>query len=338
MKKVTIKDVAKKADVSPSTVSRVISDNPNISQATKDRVRAIMNKLNYHPNAIARSLVTKQTNTIGLVMSRPTDRAFANPFFSEIIQGISEFAKEKHYNLMISASKDYKFEYEETLKLFKDGRVDGLILMSARVNDKLIDSLRNLNCPFVLIGRCPQFSDIPRVDNDNIKAAFEMTEFLIQKGAENIALLTGPAEYVVSRDRIAGYKKALKKYGISFRKDLIKNTDFSYDSGYETTEEFLKFIPELDYIFALDDLLAVSALNKIVDTGYKIPEDIGVVGFNDQSIARYVNPSLTTVRIPIQQMGHKAAKMLLRIINESNYRGEELIIPTEIISRQTHRN
>ncbi|HKL75670.1 MAG TPA: LacI family DNA-binding transcriptional regulator [Halanaerobiales bacterium] len=339
MKKITIKDVANKANVSPSTVSRVISDNPNISQDTKDKVRKIMKDLNYHPNAIARSLVNQKTNTLGLVMSRPTEMAFANPFFSEVIQGIAQSTKERHYHLMISAAENYKTEYEETIKLYKDGRVDGLILMASRVNDKLISSLKDINCPFVLIGRCPEFTDIPRVDNANIEAAYKMTDFLVKKGSNKIALISGPSDYIVSRDRIKGYKNALEDNGLSFSDELIEYAEFDYDSGYKATEKLLKNdLSKVDHIFALDDLLAVSAINCLIDNGYSIPEDIGVVGFNDQPIAKYINPKLTTVKVPIQEMGKKAAEMLIKIINDKSYHGEEIIIPTQIISRQTHRD
>lgn len=338
MKKTTIKDVAKKADVSPSTVSRVISDNPNISDLTKEKVKKIMNEMNYHPNEIARSLVTQKTHTLGLVMARQTEMAFANPFFSEIIQGISRSAQKKHYHLMISAAQNYKYEYEETIKLYKDGRVEGLILMASRVNDKLISSLKDINCPFVLIGRCPEYNDIPRVDNNNIKAAYKMTEFLIKNGSKNIALLSGPAEYIVSRDRLKGYKKALNDYGIKYSTNLIKYTQFDYDSALKTSAKLInENIKNIDHIFALDDLLAVAAMNSLIKEGYKIPADIGVVGFNNQPISRYINPKLTTIKIPIQEMGIKATKMLIKIINDSSYEGEEIIIPTKIISRQTHR-
>lgn len=338
-KKITIKDVAKKADVSPSTVSRVISDNPNISEQTKDKVKKIMDELNYHPNAIARSLVKQETNTLGLVMSRPTEMAFANPFFSEIIQGIAQSTKEQHYHLMISSSDDYKSEYEETIKLYKDGRVDGLIIMASRVNDKLISTLKDMNCPFVLIGRSPESTNIPRVDNANIEAAYKMTNFLINNGSQKIALLSGPAGYVVSRDRIQGYKNALKDNKITFKENLIKYTEFDYEAGYQVVEKISEeTIAKLDHIFALDDLLAVSVVNALLDRGYKIPEDIGVVGFNDQPIAKYINPKLTTVKVPIKEMGKKAAEMLIRIINVDSYHGEEIIVPTNIISRQTHGN
>ncbi|MFW5786756.1 MAG: LacI family DNA-binding transcriptional regulator [Halanaerobiales bacterium] len=338
MKKTTIKDVAQKADVSPSTVSRVISDSPNISDSTKHRVRKIMEEMNYHPNAIARSLVTQKTNTIGLVMARPTDRAFANPFFSEVIRGIADIAQSKHYNLLFSAAENYYTESEETLSLVKNGRVDGLILMASRANDKLIEYLQSYRYPFVLIGRSPHYDNLPRVDNDNIKAAYDMMNFLIKNNNKKIALIAGPDDYIVSRDRIEGYKNALKESNIKFDENLIKYTDFSYKEGYKAVKELLRSIPDLDVIFAIDDLLAIAALNSIKEHGLNIPRDVGVVGFNDQTLSSYIEPNLTTVRIPIIEMGKKAATMLIKMINNPEYNGEEKIIPTKIIARKTHKN
>jgi DNA-binding LacI/PurR family transcriptional regulator len=336
MKKTTIKDVARIADVSPSTVSRVISDNPNISQETKDKVKKIMDEQNYYPNEIARSLVKQKTNTIGLVMSRPTDRAFANPFFSEIIRGIARIAKSRHYNLLISAAEDYYSEYEETVNLVKNSRVDGLILMASRVNDELLKSLQSLNKPFVLIGRSPEYKNIPRVDNDNIRSAYKMVNFLLEKNYKKISIISGPAEYIVSQDRIQGYKDALNEYNLAYDENMVHYTDFSYDVGYQTTEKILNSRQDVEIIFALDDLLAVSSVNCIKDNNLNIPNDIGVVGFNDQPISTYIEPDLTTVKIPILEMGRKATKMLIKMIDQTDYAGEKIIIPTDLVLRETH--
>ncbi|MEJ6952617.1 LacI family DNA-binding transcriptional regulator, partial [Natronospora cellulosivora (SeqCode)] len=180
MKNVTIKDVAKKAGVSPSTVSRVLSDSNRISPKTKEKVRRVMKEIGYHQNAIARSLVTQKTNSIALVMARPTQEAFANPFFSMVIQGISKIAQKKHYSLVLSSNSDYIEEQEETLKLIRNRKVDGVILMASRNNDNLIKELLDLAFPFVLIGRSPEYDRIPIVNNDNIKAAYDMTSYLIK--------------------------------------------------------------------------------------------------------------------------------------------------------------
>lgn len=334
MKNVTIKDVARYADVSPSTVSRVISNSPRISPKTTEKVREAMKKLGYHPNAIARSLVMQKTNTIGLVLARRTDTAFANPFFSEIIQGIASVAQQAHFNLMLSAAEDYHQEQEEVLKMFRNRKVDGVILMASRVHDELITKLQQFNCPFVLIGRSLEINNIPIVNNDNIKAAYNMTEFLIRKGYKKIAALSGPEEYVVSQDRMRGYREALQDNDIDFCDELVKYCDFSFEGGYDSALELLNYA-DLDAIFAFDDMMASGALRAAQNMGFDIPGQVAVAGFNGDPVVAYFKPALTTVKIPIMKMGEEAARMLIRIVDEDGYKGEEIIIPTEIVPRDS---
>ncbi|ACL70369.1 LacI family DNA-binding transcriptional regulator [Halothermothrix orenii] len=336
MKNVTIKDVAKYADVSPSTVSRVISNSPSISPETQQRVREAMKKLGYHPNVIARSLVKQKTNTIGLVLSRPTKAAFANPFFPGIIQGIASVAQEEHFSLVLAAAKDYREEHAEALKMLRNRRVDGIILMASRVNDDLIKQLQDNRSKFILIGRSLEIKDIPLVNNDNIEAAYKAVKYLHKRGYEKVALICGPEEYVVSQDRLTGYKKALEEAGQGFDKSLVMYTNFTFEDGYDATKKLMAK-KDFDAIFAVDDLLALGALRAAQDSGLKVPDDMGIVGFNDDPMVSYVKPALTTVRIPIVEMGEKAARMLIRIITEEDYNGEEQIIPTEILPRGSTR-
>lgn len=336
MKNVTIKDVAKTAGVSPSTVSRVISDSDRISMKTKQLVRKTMKELGYHQNAIARSLVTQKTNTIGLVMARPTQEAFANPFFSGIIQGIAAVTQEKHYSLILSSTGDYQEEQEETLKLIRNRRVDGVILMASRSNDELINQLNDADFPFVLIGRSPEQKDIPIVNNDNIKDTYKAVNFLLEKNYKNIIALSGPKEYIFSQDRALGYKKALKDYGDKEPRMVFIN-DFTYEDGYEGTLEFLEYNKKysFDAIFAFDDMIALGAMRAIQDYGFKIPEDIAIIGFNDDPMISYLKPALSTVKLPINKMGEAAAKMLIKMLNNESYKGEEIILPTELVIRDT---
>lgn len=239
MKNVTIKDVAKAAGVSPSTVSRVISDSDRISAETKELVRRTMKELGYHHNAIARSLVTQKTDTIGLVMARPTQQAFANPFFSGIIQGIAGVTQEKHYSLILSSTGDYREEQEETLKLFRNRRVDGVILMSSRRNDELIDQLIKSGYPFVLIGRSPEHEGIPIVNNDNIKDTYDTVAFLLKRNYKKIIALSGPEEYIVSQDRAQGYIQALREHG-NMDPEIICVADFKFEDAYQGVLDYIK--------------------------------------------------------------------------------------------------
>lgn len=338
MKNVTIKDVAKAAGVSPSTVSRVLSDSKRISQETKDRVRKIMKELGYHQNAIARSLVTRRTDSIALVMARPTQQAFDNPFFSMIIQGISLVTQKKHYSLVLSSTADYHEEQEETMKLIRNRRVDGVILMASRNNDHLIKKLLELKFPFVLIGRSPEHEDIPRINNNNFKAAYDTSSYLIKNNYKKILALSGPEEYIVSQDRVAGYKKALEDYGYQENIKVVYTDDFTYQDGYNSTLNLIEDRKDsLDAIFAFDDMIALGAIRALQSLNLKVPEHLAIIGFNDDPIASYMKPALTTVKIPIVEMGEAAAAMLIRMLGEENYNGEGKILDTELIIRESFK-
>ncbi|MFP4660784.1 MAG: LacI family DNA-binding transcriptional regulator [Halanaerobiales bacterium] len=334
MKNITIKDVAKAAGVSPSTVSRVISDSDRISDKTKKNVRKIMKKLGYHQNAIARSLVTQQANSIGLVMARPTQEAFANPFFPGIIQGIAAIAQKNHFSLVLSSTADYLEEREETLKMIRNRKVDGVILMASRINDELINNLLEYKFPFVLIGRSPEHPNIPIVNNDNIKATYNAVKYLIENGYKRIMALSGPKEYIVSQDRSTGYEKALSEYGYKKSK-IMYTTNFTYQEGYRATMELKEIINDIDAIFAFDDMIALGALRAVQALDINVPEELAILGFNDDPMVSYLKPALSTVRIPIIEMGEQAAEMIIKMINEKEYYGEELIIPTELMIRES---
>ncbi|MFI5359057.1 MAG: LacI family DNA-binding transcriptional regulator [Halanaerobiales bacterium] len=337
MKNVTIKDVAKAAGVSPSTVSRVISDSNRISEETKELVRRTMRELGYHHNAIARSLVTQKTNTIGLVMARPTQQAFANPFFSGIIQGIAAVTQKEHYSLILSSTGDYREEQEETLKLFRNRRVDGVILMSSRRNDELIDQLIKSGYPFVLIGRSPEHEGIPIVNNDNIKDTYDTVAFLLKRNYKKIIALSGPEEYIVSQDRAQGYIQALREHG-NMDPEIICVADFKFEDAYQGVLDYIKENrKKFDAILAFDDMLALGAIRAIQEQGLRIPEDVGIIGFNDEPMLSYLKPALSTVRLPIHRMGEEAARMLIKMLNDDSYKGEEIILSTELIIRDTVR-
>ena len=337
MKNVTIKDVAKAAGVSPSTVSRVISDSNRISEETKELVRRTMRELGYHHNAIARSLVTQKTNTIGLVMARPTQQAFANPFFSGIIQGIAAVTQKEHYSLILSSTGDCREEQEETLKLFRNRRVDGVILMSSRRNDELIDQLIKSGYPFVLIGRSPEHEGIPIVNNDNIKDTYDTVAFLLKRNYKKIIALSGPEEYIVSQDRAQGYIQALREHG-NMDPEIICVADFKFEDAYQGVLDYIKENrKKFDAILAFDDMLALGAMRAIQEQGLRIPEDVGIIGFNDEPMFSYLKPALSTVRLPIHRMGEEAARMLIKMLNDDSYKGEEIILSTELIIRDTVR-
>ena len=335
----TIKDVAKLAKVSPSTVSRVIADNRRISPATKERVKKIMQELNYHPNMIARSLIKRASHSLGLVMSRSTDSAFSNPFFSEIIRGISAVAQSYHYSLMLATAENYAEEAKQCLRMISEKRVDGVLLLSPRVGDELIGDLMRNQSPFVVVGRAPEAARCYAVNNDNIQAAYSAVRHLLNLGHQRIALLNGPEDFTFCQDRLAGYRFAFREYGIELdtarARSLIRNGNFTQEDGYRLTKELLLLAPRPTALFCVDDLMAFGAYRAVKEQRMAIPRDIAIVGFNDDPLASIIEPNLTTVRIPIYEMGRAAAEIMIQLLQGKEVFPLQKILASELIIRES---
>ena len=332
---VTIIDVARKARVSPSTVSRVIADHPHISQETKDRVRAVMRELGYYPNAIARSLVNKTSNSLGLIRSRTNEQTFANPFFPDVIRGISSVANQHHLNLVLSTSSCPEQEEKECLDMLRQRQVDGVVILASHRNDQLIPCLFNEGFPFVLIGRYEGTEEINWVNNDNVLAAREAVEFLLSRGYREIACLAGDPEFIVSHDRVQGYIEVLESNGLVVDKDLIEYSDFSLDGGIEAVKRLLNKGRRFTGLFCVDDLLAVGAIQALQQEGFVVGKDIGVIGFNNTILGACIDPPLSTVHVPIYELGQAAAELLVNQIHQNESPPEHRILPARLIERSS---
>ena len=332
--KVTIKDVARRAGVSPSTVSRVIADHPRISPNTKERVRMIMAELGYYPNAIARSLVN-QTSSIGVIRSRLTQGDFTNPFFPAVIQGISSVAHKHGLHLVLSTSSSFTQEDEECLNLLRQRRVDGVILLASHRRDKLIPRLAAEGFPFVLIGRHEGPEAINWVNNDNFADAKSAVEYLLGKGHRHIACLDGDPRYVVSVDRLRGYRAALEEQGIQMDAALVEHSEFSVDGGYQATLRLLQKQLEFSAIFAVDDLIAIGAMRALQERGFAVGKDVAVVGFNNTILGAYVQPALTSVHVPIYELGQIAVQMLTAHIYGSGTFPNQQMLQAELVVRSS---
>ncbi|EOD00786.1 LacI family DNA-binding transcriptional regulator [Caldisalinibacter kiritimatiensis] len=328
---VTIRDVAKVANVSPSTVSRVIADNPKISEETKKKVYNAMKKLNYHPNAIARSLANKSTKTLGIILPNTSEDLFMNPFFIQAMRGISVYGQKKGYYIMYSYSNNEEEEVDFISKYINSKWVDGIILLTARQNDRCISYLKEVNHPFVVIGRPENTEEILWVDNDNFKAMYDVVTHLIEKGHRNIAFIGGPHSLNVTKDRFEGYKMALQARGINIDEHMISETDFSEDRGYDAMKKILEQkIP--DAVVTTDDLIAFGALKAIKEMDEK---KIAVVGFNNTLLAAYQSPTLTSVDIKTERLGYRAAQLLIDKIENKETKVNHYIVETELIERES---
>lgn len=332
---VTIIDVAEKAGVSPSTVSRVISNDSRISQKTSRKVRKIMDELGYHPNVMAKSLVTKTTNNIGIILPRPADELFQNQFFSEIIRGIVSKAASCHYDVLMTSATHEEEEIKAVERLVHGRKVDGIILLTAHKEDPSITFLREKKFPFVLVGRSEHYLDVTSVDNDNIAASQAITKHLIELGHKRIAFVSGPFELTVSKDRLDGYTKALLEAGIPFNSDYVYEGAFTPESAGQVTEKLLQLEQRPTAIIAIDDVVAFGIIRTLWNNGFNVPEDCSVVGFNNTLLAEMCLPQISSVDIGTHQMGQSTVQALVQRIKGDGFDQARIIIPHQIIWRDS---
>lgn len=334
---VTIKDVAKKAGVSPSTVSRVLSNHPRISIETSRKVKEIMDQLGYHPNIMAKSLVSKTTNSICIMLPKSAEELFSNYFFMELIRGIVTQASKLGYDILISSGANEKEEVECVSRLLNGRRVDGVILLYSRKDDPVVRFLEENGHHFVLIGRSEHFPECLSVDNDNVQASYDATKHLISLGHERIGFVSGPPDLVVSRDRLKGYMSALNDSGLEMRPEWIVEGEFLQESGYRAMSFFMNLPNRPTAIVVIDDVVAFGVLRGLHELKYKVPEDLCLVSFNNIPIAELSTPPLSSIDIGIYNLGYTASQVLIQAIqnnNDKNYQRRQ-IIPHRLIVRDS---
>ena len=333
---ITIKEVAKLAGVSPSTVSRVISDSSRISDETKKVVRKAMGELGYHPNAIARSLVNRSTNTIGIVMPQSPQSALLNPFFPQALSGITAAAHEADYCILLSTGSSEE-EQEKSIKdIIMGGRVDGVILMYSSADNGTLEIIKEMKMPAIIIGKPIDTEGILYVDNDNVDASYRVTKRLLEKGHKKVAFMSGSFRYVVSLDRLDGYRNALMHSGLELDRNYITEGEFLKDSGYENMKKLLELKEIPTALVVTDDVMAFGAIDAIKHAGLRIPEDIEIVSFNNVPIAEFCNPSLTSVDIDAYSLGYESSKLIIEKI-KGKAEKDKVIVPTHIVYRDSSR-
>ena len=306
---VTIKDVAKAAGVSPSTVTRVIHNKSTISDETKKRVRKAMKELNYHPNLNARSLVSSYTQVIGLVLPDDSDVFYQNPFFPSVLRGIAQVASENHYAIQIATGKDEKERLNAISQMVYGKRVDGLIFLYAQENDPLVKLVTEEQFPFLILGKSLS-PFIPLVDNDNIQAGFDAAEYFIKKGCSRIAFIGGAKKLYVTQDRLTGYQQALQEHNLPLDGHRTFFADeFLEKKGYNFSKQLFEYDPKTDAIITIDSLLAEGVCNYLNEHHLNVP----VLSFDS------VNPRLNLaayVNINSLALGRTSFETILQIIND----------------------
>jgi DNA-binding LacI/PurR family transcriptional regulator len=310
---VSIKDIARAAQVSHSTVSRALRNSPLVNRETADRIRQIARRMGYRPSAVARSLVTKKTNTIGVVVT-----TIADPFIAEIVSGIEEVANDHGYSVFLANSNTDPDREIKVVHSFHERRVDGILVTASRVGALYIPLLSQMKVPIVLINNQHPGEFVHSVMIDNITATREAVQHLIQLGHKRIGYIGDRFGFQSDTERFAGYRQALEMADLPFVPELIAHGDGKAEGAMPAMERLLALPEPPTAVFCYNDMSALGALRIIRAHGLGVPDDVSLVGFDDLFIASYTQPPLTTIRQPMRQMGHTAMEILLKLFSDPN--------------------
>ncbi len=327
--KVSIKDVAKAASVSHSTVSRALANSPLIPAKTRHRVERIAKKLGYTPNAIARGLVTQRTHAIGVIVT-----SIADPFVAEVVRGIEQIAGDNGYRVVLGTSHNDPEREINSVKALREWRVDGVIVASSRVGSLYSSILQDIGVPIVLINNQQQGSFIHSIAIDDTQGAKLATNHLLALGHRTIGHICGPKGYAASKNRLAGYRSALKKAGIIFDPTLVVAGNGRIEGGAQITR-LLSHTPIPTAVFCYNDITAIGALSTLRQHRIRVPADMALVGFDDIAFGMYVDPPLTTIHQPMLEMGQQAMHMALTLMNDPASQVSDVVIPGELIVRES---
>lgn len=328
----TIKDVARLAGVSTSTVSHVINQNRYVSSEIQDRVTAAITQLSYTPSALARSLKMNQTRTIGMLVTTSS-----NPFYAEVVKGVEDSCYERGYSLILCNTADDEQRMSRSLETLMQKRVDGILLMCNEGHISLSPLFeRYPQLPIVMMDWSP-FTGISDVIEENASLGGELaTQHLIDRGYQNIACITGPLDKSTAERRLKGYARALYRAGRIYRDDYVVNADFEFAGGVAAMEQLLTVSPRPDAVFAGNDAMAVGVYQALYQAQLRIPEDIAVIGYDDIELSRYLTPPLSTIHQPKDTLGQLAIDLLLhRIEGKVEEEQVSLVLTPELVLRKS---
>ena len=334
----TLEEVAARAGVGRGTVSRVINGSPRVSEATRAAVEAAVEELGYVPNTAARALAANRTDAIALVVPEPETRFFAEPYFSDMLRGVGAGLSDTEMQLLlIFAGSDR--ERQRLAQYLAAHRVDGVLLVSVHADDPLPDMLAQLEIPAVISGPRSGGETLTSVDSDNYGGGRSAVEHLLSRGRHTVAHITGRLDVYGAQRRVDGYRDALRDAGHRVDEQLIEQGDFTEEGGRRAMTTLLERHPGLDAVFAGSDVMAAGARQVLRERGRRIPDDVALVGYDDSAIARHMDPPLTSVRQPIEEMGRAMVDLLLAEVADRRptaSRGLErrhAVLPTELVTR-----
>lgn len=330
---VTIKDVAKLANVSISTVSRVINDSKPVSEEVKKRVLEVIKETGYTPNPVARSLVMKKSRLIGVIV--PSIGSF---YTGELLNAMEEIAKTYDYEIILCNSYSEVDQEIKFMNLLKTKQVEGIVFITYKIREEHKEFLNNAKIPVVLINRYSEDLDVLAVTVNHFNASYEMTKYLISQGHKKISLIrNGMKDDVFMNDQYRGYKKAMDENNLIINSDYLLDGMYNIDLAYEGVSKMLDMKDKPTAIFATSDLNAIGAINAANDKGLQVPEDISVVGYHDTKIASLFRPKLTVISQPIYDCGAVAIRMLIKKIKGEELRDNVMLLPHQLVVRDSCR-
>lgn len=331
--KVKIVDVAREANVSVATVSRVVNDIPLVNEETRQRVLEAIEKTGYKPNAIARSLKIQKTNTLGIMIPD-----ISNPLYTDIVRGAEDASAIYKYNIILS-NTDFNPEKEEkSLDVLVEKQCDGIIYIGKDLTERMRSLLKKASSEVVLGCVQDKEGEISAVLIDNEKASYELTKNLIKKGHQDIAVIIDSQAGQVADDRLNGVLKAAKEAGFPIKENLIKRGRIDLNGGYAQMKEIIDSGEPYDLVICMNDQVAMGAMRAAEEAGLKIPEDFSITGFNDYWVSAWLSPTLTTVRQPMYDLGAIAARMLIKMIerdDKDEVSNKTIRVPYEIVYRES---
>lgn len=335
MGSINIKDIAKISGVGVSTVSRVLNNHPDVKDETRRKVLEIMKDSNYIPNNSARNLKRNTSKSIGVLV-----KGIHNPFFSNMVKFIEEKIDAKGYTMILHYNESNQQDNEAAIELIKEKRLKGLICLGGNYDNLHNEEMQNLNIPIVLASTSSEELSgdglCSSVNIDNIAAAFMAVNYICGLNHRRIGLITtGEGDKTVGRLRYEGYKKALAENSIEFNRELVEIGGYTFSSGYEAMNRLLDKDLKITAVFVTSDIMAIGASKAILSRGFKIPENISVVGFDGIDYSLYFHPSITTIMQPVKAMGEKSIDLLLDLINNTKKENEQIIFDTKLEERES---
>ncbi|MDL2317878.1 LacI family transcriptional regulator [Eubacteriales bacterium OttesenSCG-928-A19] len=338
--KVTIKDVARKAGVNPSTVSRVLSGSPRISEDTRRRVLTILREMDYQPNQVARSLANRQGRIVSVVLPFVAEKTLSDLFNYSVIIGITTVAQQNGYHVLFSTGIEESDAGIENLnQLIRGGYVGGVVLLTSRIRDSLAELLYEQGFPFVVLGHPARDNEVNWVDNDNCLACRTATEYLLERGHRHIAFLGYAPDFRATTDRMRGYREALASAGAPFYEQAVLRVPYS-DTTFDLSafdQVFQRETPRPTALIAMNDALAISAIERLRVLGLSVPDDISVISFNNTVIGAVHNPPLTTIDLEPLSLGRRILELLVQAIHHPELGTNRAIVPFHLIERGSVR-